>query len=127
MQKKWTVRQDRGSWWATIIKGDGAPVGSRVPVILIHPKGDERGSGVDWKAGTYRAAPNEHGAWWLRGGFDRAVVGSELVLLRRSMGHDENGVAIAGGDKIGVFRISSVAADDEHFTFKLVERVAEAE
>ena len=123
--KTWSVNQDRGSWWATVIKGDDAPVGHRMPVLLIHPRGEERGSGVDWRSRKYLATPNDRGAWWQRGGFSEAVRNAEMVLLRKSLGHDDDGVAIAGGPKIAVFRISSVEADEYHFTFTLEERIAE--
>lgn len=127
MAPKWTVRQDRGSWWATIVKGPGAPVGVRIPVILIHPKGDERGSGIDWRAKIYSAVRNANGAWWQKGGFDQAVSETDTVLLRRSLGHDQDGHAIAGGPKIGVFTITNVSSSDERFSFSIVDRIADVE
>ena len=71
--------------------------------------------------------PNQRGAWWRRGDYDKAVAEVGMVLLRKSLGHDENGAAIAGGAKIAVFRVSSVSSDDDQFSFVLEERIADVE
>lgn len=120
---RWKLRQKRGIWFAEVLSGRGAPVGRSFPVVLVHPKGDERGSGFE--GGRYRAVPNDHGAWWLSHGFAEALAHDGMTAVRRSAGHDPLGSAKAGGAWVGVFSVDGVAYDERELTFRRVERIAE--